>query len=153
LDEDVKVTVLVEHARVEQLVLEFLTAPRAAGCDEVAVRVGGLGILVEVLHVRMGRRAVEVEVILLDVLAVVALAVGQSEQAFLEDGVLAVPQSQGEAESLLIIGNARQTVLPPAVGAGARLVVAEVVPGVAAFAVVLADGAPLPLAEVGTPLL
>ena len=153
LDEDVEVAILVEHAGVEQFVLELVPAPAAAGLDEVAVGEGRLRVLVEVLHVRVRRRAVEVEVVLLDVLAVVALAVGQAEQAFLEDRVLAVPQGQGEAEPLLVVGDAGQAVLAPAVGAGAGLVVAEVVPGVAALAVVLADGAPLSFAEVRPPLL
>src|SRR5262245_38727101 len=101
----------------------------------------------------MGRRAVEVEVILLDVLTVVAFAVGQSEQAFLEDGVLAVPKGQSEAEALPVVGDAGEPVLTPTVGAGTGLVVAEVVPGIAAVAVVFADGPPLPFAEVGPPLL
>src|SRR5262249_7623048 len=70
-----------------------------------------------------------------------------------EDRVLAIPQGQGEAESLLVIGNTSQAVLAPAIGAGPRLVVAEVIPGIAAFAVVFADGPPLPLAEVRSPLL
>ena len=152
-DEHVEVAILVEHAGVEQLVLELVPAPAAAGLDEVVVGIGRLRILVEVLHVRVGRRAVEVEVVLLDVLAVIALAVGQAEQAFLEDRVLAVPQGQREAEPLLVVGDAGQAVLAPAVGARAGLVVGEVVPGVAALAVVLADGAPLPLAEVRPPLL
>jgi hypothetical protein len=91
----------------------------------------------------MGGRTVEVEVVLLDVFAVVALAVCQPEQAFLEDRVLAVPQSQGEAESLLVIGNAGQAVLAPTVSARAGLVVAEVIPGIAAFAIVFADRPPI----------
>jgi hypothetical protein len=151
-DEDVEVAALVEHARVEQLVLELLAAPPAARRNEVGVREGGLGVLVQVLHVRVGGRAVEVEVILLDVLPMVALTVGQAEEALLEDRVLAVPQSQGEAEALLVVGDAGEAVLAPAVGAGAGLVVREVVPGVAALAVVFANGPPLPLAEVRPPL-
>ena len=151
-DEHVEVAILVEDAGVEQFVLEFVAAAAAAGLDEIGVRKGRLRILVEVLHVRMGRRAVEVEVVLLDVLAVIAFAVGQAEQAFLEDRVLAVPQGQREAEPLLVVGDAGQAVLAPAVGAGAGLVVGEVVPGVAALAVVLADGAPLAFAEVRAPL-
>ena len=95
---------------------------------------------------------VEVEVVLLDVLAVVALAVGQPEQPLLEDRVLAVPQRQREAQPLLVVGDAGEPVLAPAVGARARLVVAEVVPGVAVVAVVLAHGAPLALGEVRPPL-
>ena len=101
----------------------------------------------------MRRRAVEVEVVFLDVLAVIALAVGQAEQALLEDRVLAVPEGQREAEPLLVVGDAGQAVFAPAVGARAGLVVGEVVPGVAALAVVLADRAPLAFAQVRSPLL
>src|SRR5262249_5375928 len=89
----------------------------------------------------------------LDVLAVVALAVGQAEKALLEDGILAVPQSERKAEPLLVVGDAGQAVLSPAIGSGTCLIMAEVVPGVAALAVVFADRSPLPLAEVGSPFL
>ena len=90
-----------------------------------------LRVLVEVLQVGVGRRRVEVEVVLLDVLAVVALAVGQAEQPLLEDRIAAVPEREREAEALAVVGEAGEAVLAPAVGARARLVVAEVVPGVA----------------------
>ena len=54
---------------------------RAPVClDQVAIGILRLRILVEVLHVRVGRRAVEVEVIFLDVFAMVAFGVGQAEQ-------------------------------------------------------------------------
>src|SRR5262249_48803535 len=96
--------------------------------------------------------AVEVEVVLLDVLAVIALGVGKPEEALLEDRVLPFPQGQGEAQPLLVVAEAGQAVLAPAVGAGPGLVVTEVVPGVAALAVVLPHRPPLPLAEVRAPL-
>src|SRR5262245_55408838 len=99
----------------------------------------------------MRRRAVEVEVVLLDVLAVVALAVRESEETLLENRVLAVPQGQSKAEPLLVVGEPRQAVLAPAIRARPRLVMGEIVPGVAVLAVVLAHRAPLPLAEIGTP--
>ena len=153
LDEHVKVAILIEHAGIDQLVLEVLPAPAPVGLDQVGVRVGCLRILVEVLHVRMGRRTVEVEVILLDILAMIALAVGQPEQAFLEDRILAIPQGQREAETLLVIADAGQTILAPAIGARAGLIVGEVIPGIAPFAVVLAHRAPLALAQVRSPLL
>ncbi len=60
----------------------------------------------------MGRGAVEVEVILLDVLPVVAFAVGQTEQALFDDGVLPIPESEGEAEPLLVVGDAGQAIFP-----------------------------------------
>jgi hypothetical protein len=55
----------------------------------------------------MGGGAVEVKIIFLHVLAMVAFAVRKPEKAFLEDGVLAIPEGQGKAEALLVIGNAR----------------------------------------------
>ena len=128
---DVEVAVVVEDAGVEQLVLELRPRPPPVGLHEVAVRELALRILVEVLHVRVRRRRVEVEVVLLDVLAVIALAVGQAEQALLQDRVAPVPQREREAEALLVVGDAAEAVLAPAIRARARLVVGEVVPGVA----------------------
>ena len=136
-----------------QLVLELLTRAAAVGLDKVRVGELALRVLVEVLHVRVRGRAVEIEVVLLDVLAVVALAVGQAEQPLLQDGVALVPERQRKAQPLLVVAEATQAVLAPPIGARAGLVVREVVPGVAVVAVVLADGAPLPLAEVRPPLL
>src|SRR6185295_13829885 len=119
--------------------------------DEPRVREWLLRVLVEGFQVRVRRRRVQVVVALLDVLAVVALAVGQPEQALLEDWIAAVPQRQREAEDLLVVADAEQAVFTPAIGAAARGVVAERVPGGAAGAVVFADRAPLALAQVRTP--
>jgi hypothetical protein len=91
LHEDVEVPVLVEDARVEQLVLHFLAGTAAIGLDQVTVRIGRLRVLVEILHVRVRRRAVEIKVVLFDVFAVIAFAVGQSEQPLLENRIPAVP--------------------------------------------------------------
>ena len=106
LHEDVEVAVVVEDAGVEELVLHLVPRPPAVGLDQIGVGKGRLRVLVEVLHVRVGRRAVEVEVVLLHVLAVVPLAVGQAEEPLLEDRVLPVPQGQREAEALLVVGDA-----------------------------------------------
>ena len=94
---------------------------------------------------------VEVEVVLLDVLAVVALVAGQAEQALLEDRVAPVPQREREADPLVAVADAGEAVLVPAIGARSRVIVREVVPRGAVGAVVLADGAPGALAEVRAP--
>ena len=85
LDEHVEVPVVVEDAGIEQLVLHVVARALAVRPYKVAVGIGRLRVLVEILHVRVGRRAIEVEVVLLHVLAVVALAVGQPEEPLLED--------------------------------------------------------------------
>ena len=87
LDDDVEVAVVVEDAGVDQLELRLAAAAPRVLLDELGVGKRRLRILVEPLHVRVRRRRVEVEVVLLDVLAVVALVAGQAEQALLEDRV------------------------------------------------------------------
>jgi len=82
---------LVEHTGIEQFVLELLAAAAPVGLNQVGIGIRCLGILVEVLHVRVRRSRVEVEVVFLNVLAVVPLAVSQPEQALLDDRVLAIP--------------------------------------------------------------
>ena len=131
LDEHVEIAVVVEDARVQKFVLELFARAAPVRFDQVAIGILPLRVLVQILHVRVRRRAVEIKVVFLDVLAVVAFAVGQAEQAFLQDRVAAIPQRQRKAEPLLVVGDAGQAIFTPAIGAGARLVVSEVVPGVA----------------------
>ena len=101
LHEDVEVAVVIEDAGVEELILHLVPGAPAVRLHQVGVGKGRLRVLVEVLHVRVGRRAVEVEVVLLHILAVVALAVGQPEEPLLEDRVLAVPQGQAKQRRCL----------------------------------------------------
>jgi hypothetical protein len=151
--EDVKVAVVIEDAGVQQFVLHLVPGATTVYRYQVGVGIGRLRVLVEILHVRVGRRAVEIEVILFHVLAMVAFAVGEPEEPFLQDWVLPIPHGQRETEALFVIGNAGETILAPAVGARAGVIVGEEIPGVTVFTVVLAHGPPLALAEVWSPLL
>src|SRR6185436_9064586 len=77
----------------------------------------------------------------------------QAEQALFQDRIAPVPERHGKAEAALPVGEAEETVLPPAIGAAPGMVVRQVVPAGAVGRVVLAHGAPLPFAEVGAPAL
>ncbi len=94
----------------------------------------------------MRRGGVEIEVVLLHILPMVALAVGQSEKPLLENGVFAIPQGEGEAQALFVIGDAGNTILTPAIGTGTGMIVGEEIPGITAFTVVLTYGSPLAFA-------
>ena len=59
----------------------------------------------------------------------IALAVGEAEQALLEDRVLAVPQPEREAEQHVLVAEPGDAVLAALVRARARLIVGDVVPG------------------------
>src|SRR4029079_17898012 len=121
--------------------------------DERRIRKCRLRILVEKLHVGVRRRAVRVEVALLDIFSVVAFAARQAEEPFFEDGIAAVPQRDRETDPLMAIGDPGEAILVPAIGARARVVVREVVPCGAIRAVVLAHAAPGALAEIRAPAL
>ncbi len=78
-DEDVEVAVAIERAAVNELVLELLARAKRVGLHEIVVRKSGVGVLVQPLHVRVGRRGIEIEVVLLHILAVIPLRIAQSE--------------------------------------------------------------------------
>jgi hypothetical protein len=153
LDHDVEVAVRTPVAleRVEELVLGLLRAPGAVGVHEVRVRERRLRVLVDHGRVGMRGQVVGVEPVVLDVLAVVALLVGHAEGALLQDVVRPVPQGQAQADRLIPVAPAGEPVLVPAVGPAPRVIEGEVRPCVAVGAVVLADGAPGALTEVGAP--
>src|SRR4030095_4318999 len=104
-------------------------------------------------HVRVRRRAVEVKIILLDVLAMVCLAVGEAEQALFQNRIALFPQRQRKAQPLFVVADSSQPVLTPPVSSRTRLVMGEIVPSVAVVAVILPHRAPLPLAQGGSPFL
>ena len=74
-------------------------------------------ILIQVLHVRVGRCAVEIEVVFLYVLSVIAFAAGQSKDALLENRIALIPKRQGKADLLVSIADAGDSVFVPAISA------------------------------------
>ena len=87
-----------------------------------------MGVFVEGLHIGVGGGGVEEVEVVFDIFAVVAFGAGEAEGAFLEDGVLAVPEGEGEAEELSAVGDSEESVFVPAVGSGACVIVGEVSP-------------------------
>lgn len=84
--------------------------------------------------------------------AVVAFAVGELEETPFRIGSLLHPQRAKHRRSF-VVRNTGQTVLTPAVGTRARVIVREEVPGISVLAVVLTHRAPLAFAKVRPPLL
>ncbi len=150
---DHPVAVVVEHPGVEQLVLGLALVTAAVLGHEVGVRELRLRVVVAPPQPGVAGQGVEEPPVLLDVLAVVALRPGQAEHPLLEDRVPAVPERERHAQLLADVADAGHPVLAPAVGAGAGVVVREVVPGLAAGAVVLTHRPPGSLREVRAPLV
>ena len=110
----VEVAVVVEHAGVGQFEFAIELAAAVVFLDELArtdIR------LADIYRGRgdttAGGRGVEIVVALLDVFAVVAFAVGQTEQPFFENRIAAVPERERKAEPAFTIGNAQAGHLHP----------------------------------------
>src|SRR5262249_1298870 len=149
--EDVEVAPVVEDAEVPELELAILGAELARYLDELSVRIAALRILVRPSQIARRRGRVLVVVDLLYVFAVVALGTAHAEKTFFEDGVLLVPERERQAERLVLVADASQTIFAPTVRAAARMIVREVVPSVAVRAVILADRSPRALSEIRPP--
>ena len=152
-DEDVEKSVAVEDAGVDELELGVEPRSRPVLVDEPRIGKLAVRVAVEHLHIRVRRQSVEEKVILLNVLAMIALAVCKSEKALFKDRILAVPHRYAKTQLLKPVADARDAVFTPTVGTGARLVVREVGPGGAVGAVIFAYRSPLPFAEVGSPAM
>src|SRR6185503_14865072 len=122
-DEHVEIAAFVEYARIEQLVFEVVTAPTGVRLRQIIIGKRRLRVLVEIFHIRMGRRRIEIEVVFLDVLPVIPLAIGETEQSFLENRVLPIPERYRKAEALAVVANPGEPILAPAIGSRARLIV------------------------------
>ena len=79
----------------------------------------------------MGGRRIEVVVDLFDVLAVIALMAVQAEQPLLQNGVVIIPEGPGKTQPLVIVPDAQQPVFGPAIRARSRVVMREIIPGIA----------------------
>jgi len=97
IDGDLPVAVVVEHAGVEELVLGVVLGAGGIAGEQIAVGVFHLGIQIAPAHPGMGGRGVQVEPVLLHVLAVASLVAGETERSLLEDRVTAVPERKGQA--------------------------------------------------------
>ena len=110
---NIEVAVIVEDAGVEQFVLHLFARAPLVGFHQVAIGIFPLRIFVQILHVGMRRRAVDIKVVFLYVFAVVALAVGQAEQAFFQDRVATVPQAPAQSKAAVCRRRFRPSHLRP----------------------------------------
>src|ERR1700732_1927126 len=122
LDEHIKVTLLVEGVRIDQLELRILFAPAAILSYEPAVGEFPLGILVKHFEIRMRRRGVEVVVKFLNVFAVISLTVREAEKPLFQNRILPVPERQSQTEALMVVAQTGNPIFAPTISATACLV-------------------------------
>src|SRR5438552_15440614 len=106
LDQNVEVTVVGKDASVKEFIFKFLPTAARVRLHEVIVWVCALRVLVKILHVRVSRGVIQVEVVFLYILAMIAFLVGETEHAFLQNGVMTIPEGKGETQALLLVGYA-----------------------------------------------
>ena len=150
-DVDIEVPAVIEDAGVEQVERRTVAVATGVLLDQPCIGIGCLRILVEISQIAVSGGGIDVEVVFLDILAAIALRAGQPERALLEERITSVPQRQRQAQELVLVGDAAEAVLAPAIGARAGVVVRQEIPGIAIGAVVLPHRTPGPFREVGAP--
>src|SRR5215469_668259 len=152
-DEDIEIAMVEKNSRIEQFKFRLASAAPRVFFDQSLVGEFGLRILVQHAHVTVCGSRIKIEVALFHILAVVALIPGHAKEAFLEDGIAAVPERETETHHLVAVADSADTVFAPAIRARARMVVREIFPRRAIAAVVFPNRAPLALGKVGSPAL
>ena len=150
-DKHIEIAVIFKHAGIEQFEFPRFPAPGAILPHQPFIRISSVRIFIQVLHVGMRWRAVEIVVALLHILAVVAFIACESEQPFFKDRIAAVPKRQRKADLLMAVADARDAVFIPAIRPRPRMIVRQILPCRSARAVIFAHGPPGALTEVGPP--
>src|SRR5438034_8500016 len=101
----------------------------------------------------MRRRRIEVVIAFLDIFAVVSLAIGQAEEALLDDWIAPIPQRDSKAQPAFAIADSQKPIFPPAIRPASRMVVRQVIPALPVGGVVFSNRPPLPLGQIRPPPL
>ena len=148
---DVEVAAAIEQAGISQFVLGVIPGKGRVLRPQFVVGKSPLRVFVEGPHEGVCRRRIEIEVRLFDVLAMITFVVAESEQAFLENRILTVPQSKAETQSALAIGDSQQAVFAPAISAAAGVIVRKRLPWRRVVWVGFANRTPLTLSQIRAP--
>jgi len=103
IDGDHPIPGIVECTGVDQLVFGFQLAPAGVLGDQVGVGEFPLRVVVAPGVPGMGRGAVQVPPVFLDVLSVVALSPGQPEHPLLQNRIDAIPHTERQAPVLRLV--------------------------------------------------
>ena len=141
-NEDVEPAVVGKDSCVEEFVLWPLSLPTLVFGHQLFVGKRPLWVAVSQAHERVRGSVVDVEVILLHVLAVVPLEWADAKKPFLEVRVRFVPEGRRKAEQLKTVADAGDAILAPAVGLGPRQPIGEMSPGIAIGRIVLPNRTP-----------
>ena len=112
---NVEVFIVVENSRVEYFIFWILPGSLHVHLAQFVIGEFVLRIFVQVFHVVMRRKIVEVIVEFLHIFAMISLAVSETEESFFENWIFTVPKCNGEAKILEVVGNAGKSIFSPEV--------------------------------------
>ncbi len=99
----------------------------------------------------MTRCRIQIIIELFAILAVIPLVTAEAIQSLFKDGVFAVPQSGGKAQSPASVRPAIESIFAPAVNSATCLIVSKCGPTVTMLRVVLTHRAPLSFTQIRPP--
>jgi len=112
---NIEITALVENTRIGQFILPLGAWPLPVGIQEFSIWKFPVGVLIQVLHVRMCGGIIKVVIQLFYIFPVVTLITAQAEQSFFYYRILSVPEARGKTEPAKFITYTGYTVFSPPV--------------------------------------
>src|SRR4051812_39700996 len=100
----------------------------------------------------MGRRGVDVKIKFFHVLSMIAFAIGQPVEPFLEYWIFSIPESRGEAKDLVAVAKTGNGFFSPSIRIASCHVMVYKIPGFAIGAIIFSHRTPLPVRNIRTPL-
>merc|ERR1711939_582574 len=147
------VPVVVKDPGINNLVLSSFLASLSVFLDQIFVGKFLLGVFVEELHIRVCRSVINVEMRLLDALAMIPLRIRKAKKTFLQEVIFLVPEGKSNILQAMGIGDTSNAILSPAKCPRSSMFMGEMTPGITISAVILTNCCPLSLGHVRTPLL
>src|SRR6266478_724352 len=117
LDDHIEISIFGEDASIEQLKFGILFRTAPVFLDQLSIGVSALRIFVKEFHVGVRGSAVEMEVVLLHIFAMISFVACQAEETLLEDGIVFVPKCEAETDELMSVTDRGEAVLVPAISA------------------------------------
>src|SRR5271165_1564606 len=152
-DVHVKISMLREMSGIQQFELRRVSPSLGVLVQQPLVRVFPLSVLVQHAQITVRWRGIEIEVLLLYVLAMVSLVPRQSKEPFFEDSVFAIPHRQRKTDHLVAVADPPDSVFTPAIRSAVRMFKRKKLPGAASRAIVFPHRSPLPFRKIRPPAL
>lgn len=103
LNEYIPVSIFIENTGVHDFVFGDVARAILILNHQILIRITPLRIFVQIFHVGVGGRRVQIIIELFAILPVISFMACHTEKTFFKDRINTIPESKGKAEPLVVV--------------------------------------------------